>query len=186
MGGTMPAGTVGDTGTQPAVPTAAVLEQPHAVDSSSPVIEATRRPRIRRARSASLPSSLTAPSTSALSLSLPAPSSSPRFVARPIADPLKPGSPPLRAVQPPRRDIRKSYLTNLGMKRAVVAGPGGTRTPPPMVRRSSFHHGVRKGERERGYNAWVVGLHSSSSSGSLGLLFSFFCVRVYGAIMNSF
>ncbi|CAM9249036.1 unnamed protein product, partial [Sphacelaria rigidula] len=42
----------------------------------------------------------------------------------------------------PRRDIRKDYLTNLGMKRAVVAGPGGTRTTPRIVRRSSFHHDV--------------------------------------------
>lgn len=55
-----------------------------------------------------------------------------------IANPVVPGSPRLRAVRPPRRDIRKAYLTNLGMKGAVVAGPGGTRTPPPMVRRSSF------------------------------------------------
>lgn len=50
-----------------------------------------------------------------------------------------PGSPPPL----PRRDIRKDYLTNLGMKRAVVAGPGGTRTTPHIVRRSSFHHDVR-------------------------------------------
>lgn len=50
-----------------------------------------------------------------------------------------PGSPPPL----PRRDIRKDYLTNLGMKRAVVAGPGGTRTTPRIVRRSSFHHDVR-------------------------------------------
>lgn len=49
------------------------------------------------------------------------------------------GAPPL-----PRRDIRRDYLTNLGMKRAVVAGPGGTRTTPPIVRRSSFHHDVSK------------------------------------------
>ena len=57
---------------------------------------------------------------------------------RTMANPVIPGSPPLRAVKPPRRDIRKDYLTNLGMKQAVVAGPGGTRTPPPMIRRSSF------------------------------------------------
>lgn len=44
-------------------------------------------------------------------------------------------------VKPRRRDIRRDYLTNLGMKRAVVAGPGGTRRPP-MHRRSSFHDGV--------------------------------------------
>lgn len=55
------------------------------------------------------------------------------------AHPLNPGSPPLPAEQPPRRDIRRDYLTNLGMGRAVVEGPGGTRTAPPMVRRSSFH-----------------------------------------------
>lgn len=41
-----------------------------------------------------------------------------------------------------RRDIRRSYLSNLGMKRALVAGPGGTGRPPPMYRRSSFSDGV--------------------------------------------
>lgn len=62
-----------------------------------------------------------------------------------IADPVKPGlGPPLRAEMPPRRDIRRRYLTNLGMKRAVAAGPGGTRKAPPMPRRSSFQDGVRE------------------------------------------
>ncbi|CAM9160175.1 unnamed protein product [Scytosiphon promiscuus] len=58
-------------------------------------------------------------------------------------------SPPLRAVKPPRRDIRRDYLTNLGMKKAVVAGPGGTRTPPPMIRRSSFTQSVENPVEEQ-------------------------------------
>ncbi|CAN0060448.1 unnamed protein product, partial [Discosporangium mesarthrocarpum] len=41
-----------------------------------------------------------------------------------------------RSVNPPRRDVRRAYLSNLGMKGAVVAGPGGTRTPPPLLRRT--------------------------------------------------
>ncbi|CAM9828579.1 unnamed protein product [Ectocarpus sp. 6 AP-2014] len=69
--------------------------------------------------------------------------------ARTVADPLKVGSPPLRAVRPPRRDIRRDYLTNLGMKRAVVAGPGDARTPPPMIRRSSFIESVENPVEEQ-------------------------------------
>ena len=77
-------------------------------------------------------------------LSTPLSDSSP---LRPRAAAQKPKSlsPPVRAVKPPRRDIRKDYLTNLGLKRAVVAGPGGTRSlPPPMLKRSSLHGGVRR------------------------------------------
>eukprot|EP00903_Cladosiphon_okamuranus_P005503 g5484.t1 len=87
-------------------------------------------------------------SASSSTSSSPPPSSS-RIADRSVADPIKVGSPPLRAVKPPRRDIRRAYLTNLGMKSAVVAGPGGTRTPPPILRRSSFIQSVENPVEEQ-------------------------------------
>lgn len=86
----------------------------------------------------------------------PAPARSSGVATRMIANPVAPGSPPLRAVRPPRRDIRKDYLTNLGMKGAVMAGPGGTRIPPPMFRRSSFIEVSRRRGRRRRWVCKVV------------------------------
>lgn len=63
--------------------------------------------------------------------------------ARDVADPKLPALPPVEATKSLwRRDIRRDYMINLGMKRAVAAGPGGTSRPPPMYRRTSFVDGV--------------------------------------------
>lgn len=55
----------------------------------------------------------------------------------------RPVLPPVRSVEPPRRDVRKSYLSSLGMRRVVMVGTGEERTPPPIVRRSPLY-GVRE------------------------------------------
>lgn len=55
----------------------------------------------------------------------------------------RPVLPPVRSVVPPRRDVRKSYLSSLGMRKVVMVGTGEERTPPPIIRRSPLY-GVRK------------------------------------------
>lgn len=70
----------------------------------------------------------------------------------------RPVLPPVRSVMPPRRDVRKSYLSSLGMRKGVMIGTGEERTPPPIIRRSPLY-GVRNMRKFRSFYLSVcVGL----------------------------
>ncbi|CBN78142.1 hypothetical protein Esi_0100_0046 [Ectocarpus siliculosus] len=134
-----------DSSTTAAVPAATQRRN----EQISPSSAAAPVPAASTPAAAIIPPLPGAPAAAQPTSSSSSPSSHRLRSARTVADPLKVGSPPLRAVRPPRRDIRRDYLTNLGMKRAVVAGPGDARTPPPMIRRSSFIESVENPVEEQ-------------------------------------